>query len=91
MAKIGCGASQQLESRGLTVYEAPFPIEPLIEKIIADRLWAVYVSAASSATAVTLTVSVSLYLHLQRSFALSLYILSPEIMKYSVQRYTKRL
>ena len=41
VAKIGSGASQQLESRGLTVYEAPFPIEPLIEKIIADRLWEV--------------------------------------------------
>ncbi len=40
-AKIGSGASQQLERRGLTVYEAPFPIEPLIEKIIADRLWEV--------------------------------------------------
>ena len=41
VAKIGQGASQQLESRGLTVYEAPFPIEPLIEKIIKDKLWEV--------------------------------------------------
>ncbi len=41
VAKIGSGASQQLESRGLTVYEAPFPIEQIIEKIIADRLWEV--------------------------------------------------
>ncbi len=41
VAKIGQGASQQLESRGLTVYEAPFPIEPLIEKIINDKLWEV--------------------------------------------------
>lgn len=41
VAKIGSGASQQLESRGLTVYEAPFPIEPLVEKIIADKLWEV--------------------------------------------------
>ncbi|MBQ6252935.1 NifB/NifX family molybdenum-iron cluster-binding protein [Ruminococcus sp.] len=41
VAKIGSGASEQLESRRLTVYEAPFPIEPLIEKIIADRLWEV--------------------------------------------------
>ena len=41
VAKIGSGASAQLESRGLTVYEAPFPIEPLVEKIIADRLWEV--------------------------------------------------
>ena len=35
------GNTQQLESRGLTVYEAPFPIEPLIEKIISDKLWEV--------------------------------------------------
>ncbi|MBR1823122.1 MAG: dinitrogenase iron-molybdenum cofactor biosynthesis protein [Ruminococcus sp.] len=41
VAKIGQGASQQLESRGLTVYEAPFPIEPLIAKILKDRLWEV--------------------------------------------------
>ena len=41
VAKIGQGASQQLESRGLTVYEAPFPIEPLIEKIIKEKLWEV--------------------------------------------------
>lgn len=41
VAKIGQGASQQLESRGLTVYEAPFPIEPLIEKITGDKLWEV--------------------------------------------------
>ena len=41
VAKIGSGASQQLESRGLTVYEAPFPIEPLIKKIINDKLWEV--------------------------------------------------
>lgn len=41
VAKIGSGASQQLESRGLTVYEAPFPIEPLVERIINDKLWEV--------------------------------------------------
>ena len=41
VAKIGTGASDKLESRGLTVYEAPFPIEPLVEKIINDRLWEV--------------------------------------------------
>ena len=41
VAKIGQGASSQLESRGLTVYEAPFPVEPLIEKIISDKLWEV--------------------------------------------------
>ena len=41
VAKIGSGASQQLESRGLTVYEAPCPIEPLVEKIINDKLWEV--------------------------------------------------
>ena len=41
VAKIGTGASEQLESCGITVYEAPFPIEPLVEKIINDRLWEV--------------------------------------------------
>lgn len=41
VAKIGQEASNQLESCGLTVYEAPFPIEPLIEKIINDKLWEV--------------------------------------------------
>ena len=41
VAKIGSGASKQLESRGFTVYEAPFPIEPLVEKIINDKLWEV--------------------------------------------------
>lgn len=41
VAKIGQGASQQLESRGLTIYEASFPIEAVIEKIINDKLWEV--------------------------------------------------
>lgn len=41
VAKIGQGASQQLESRGFTIYEAPYPIVPLIEKIIEDKLWEV--------------------------------------------------
>ena len=41
VAKIGAGASQQLESRRLTVYEAPFPIEPIVEKIINVKLWEV--------------------------------------------------
>ncbi|MBR6923111.1 MAG: dinitrogenase iron-molybdenum cofactor biosynthesis protein [Oscillospiraceae bacterium] len=41
VAKIGDGASSQMESRGFTVYESPFLIEPLIEKILKDRLWEV--------------------------------------------------
>ena len=41
VAKIGQGASDYLERRGLLVYEAPFLIEPVFEKIIKDRLWEV--------------------------------------------------
>ena len=44
----GCGHGviarvlmEVIESRGLTVYEAPFPIEPLIEKIKSEKLWEV--------------------------------------------------
>lgn len=39
VSRIGDGAADYLESKGLTVYQAPFPIEPLIEKIISDKLW----------------------------------------------------
>ena len=41
VAKIGDVASEQMESRGFTVYESPFLIEPLLEKILKDRLWEV--------------------------------------------------
>lgn len=39
VSRIGDGAADYLETKGLTVYQAPFPIEPLIQKIIKDRLW----------------------------------------------------
>ncbi|MCC8169597.1 MAG: dinitrogenase iron-molybdenum cofactor biosynthesis protein [Oscillospiraceae bacterium] len=39
VAKIGNDASFQLERRGFNVYEAPFMIESVIEKIINDKLW----------------------------------------------------
>ena len=41
VAKIGQAPSQYFESCGLAVYEAPFPILPLMEKIISDKLWEV--------------------------------------------------
>lgn len=39
VSKIGRGASDFLEARGFVVYEAPFPIGPLLDKIVRDRLW----------------------------------------------------
>ncbi len=39
VAKIGQGASAWLESRGMTVYEAPFLIEPVLQKIFDQKLW----------------------------------------------------
>lgn len=41
VAKIGQGASDYLESRGMVVYEAPFAADAVIEKILQDRLWEV--------------------------------------------------
>lgn len=41
VAKIGQGASAWLESRGLTIYEAPFMIEPVLQKILDEKLWEV--------------------------------------------------
>ena len=41
VSKIGAGASGFLEANGLTVYEAPYPIEPLMEKIVRERLYEV--------------------------------------------------
>ena len=41
VAKIGQGASDYLESKGMLVYEAPFLIDPVIDKILNDRLWEV--------------------------------------------------
>lgn len=37
--RIGEGASDYLEHRGFAVYEAPFPIEPLLQKILDDKLY----------------------------------------------------
>lgn len=39
VSRIGEGAAAYMESRGKAVYEAPYPIEPLIGKIINDRLY----------------------------------------------------
>lgn len=41
VSKIGDGASGYLESRGKTVYIAPFLIRPLLSKIIEDKLYEV--------------------------------------------------
>ncbi|MBE6876303.1 MAG: dinitrogenase iron-molybdenum cofactor biosynthesis protein [Ruminococcus sp.] len=41
VAKIGQGASDYLESHGMLVYEAPFLINPVLDKILNDRLWEV--------------------------------------------------
>lgn len=39
VSRIGEGASEFLESNGFVVYEAPYPIEPLMQKIIKERLY----------------------------------------------------
>lgn len=41
VSKIGNGAADYLEQKGMIVYQAPFPIVPLLEKIIKERLWEV--------------------------------------------------
>lgn len=41
VSKIGGGASDFLEAHGLAVYEAPYPIEPLLIKILNERLYEV--------------------------------------------------
>ena len=41
VAKIGQGASDYLESKGMIVYEAPFLVDAIIEKILTDKLWEV--------------------------------------------------
>lgn len=41
VAKIGQGASDYLESKGMLVYEAPFLVDAVIEKILIDKLWEV--------------------------------------------------
>ena len=39
VAKIGQGASDYLESKGMLVYESPFLVDAVIEKILKDKLW----------------------------------------------------
>ena len=41
VSKIGKGASAFLEEKGLVIYEAPYPIEPLMEKIVRERIYEV--------------------------------------------------
>lgn len=38
VAKIGDGAANYMESRGFEIFEAPYPIELVLEKIISDRM-----------------------------------------------------
>ncbi|MGN1089558.1 MAG: NifB/NifX family molybdenum-iron cluster-binding protein [Huintestinicola sp.] len=39
VCKIGTEAAHYLEHKGMAVYEAPYPINELIEKIIAEKIW----------------------------------------------------
>lgn len=39
VSKIGEGAAQYLEDKGKVVYEAAYPIKPLINKIITDKIY----------------------------------------------------
>jgi|SRR5574344_387860 predicted Fe-Mo cluster-binding NifX family protein len=39
VSKIGENAAKYLEGKGMTVYEAAYPIEPLIQKIITDKIY----------------------------------------------------
>lgn len=39
VSKIGEGAATFMESRGKAVYESPFPIEPLLGKIVNDKVY----------------------------------------------------
>ena len=41
VSRIGEGASDFLEANGFVVYEAPYPIEPLMQKIVKERLYEV--------------------------------------------------
>ncbi len=41
VAKIGQGASDYLEQHGMLVYESPFLINAVIEKILKDKIWEV--------------------------------------------------
>ncbi len=37
--RIGAGASIFLEQRGIAVYQAPFGVEDILEKIVTDKTW----------------------------------------------------
>lgn len=39
VAKIGQGASDYLEAKGMLVYESPFLVDAVIGKILKDKLW----------------------------------------------------
>ncbi|MBQ8176361.1 MAG: dinitrogenase iron-molybdenum cofactor biosynthesis protein [Oscillospiraceae bacterium] len=39
VSKIGAGAADYLEHKGLAVYQAPYPIELLLKKIITEKRW----------------------------------------------------
>lgn len=39
VSRIGAGAADYLEHKGMTVYEAPYPIELLLKKIITEKRW----------------------------------------------------
>lgn len=39
VCKIGTEAAHYLEHKGMTVYEAPYPINELLEKIIDEKIW----------------------------------------------------
>ena len=41
VSRIGDAAANYVESKGIVVYEAPYPIDALIEKILNSRLWEV--------------------------------------------------
>lgn len=41
VARIGQGASDYLERKGMLVYEAPYLIDPVLDKIVQDKLWEV--------------------------------------------------
>ncbi len=41
VAKIGNGASDYLENHGMLVYESPFLIDAVLEKILKDKIWEV--------------------------------------------------
>lgn len=41
VSKIGDSASEYLENKGFVVYEAPYPIDLLMQKIIQEKLYEV--------------------------------------------------